>query len=72
MSGSKATIPLVVTMMLLLMGVVLYPQGSASADTYCAKPVGANAAPDCSFSNINDCRASLKATGGGRCYKQNT
>ena len=57
-------------MMVLLMGVILYPQGSANADTYCAKPVGANAAPDCSFSNIKDCRASLKAKGGGRCYKQ--
>ena len=70
MSASKATIPLVATMMVLLMGVILYPQGFANADTYCAKPVGANAAPDCSFSNVKDCRASLKAKGGGRCYKQ--
>jgi hypothetical protein len=50
MSASKATIPLVATMMVLLMGVILYPQGSANADTYRAKPVGANAAPDCSLS----------------------
>jgi hypothetical protein len=71
MSGSKATIRLIATMVFLSMGFVLYPQGSANAaDTYCAKAVGANAAPDCSFSNIKDCRASLKAKGGGRCYKQ--
>jgi hypothetical protein len=71
MSGSKATVRLIATMVFLSMGFVLYPQGSANAaDTYCAKAVGANAAPDCSFSNIKDCRASLKAKGGGRCYKQ--
>jgi hypothetical protein len=71
MSGSKATVWLIATTMFLSMGVVLYPQGTANAaDTYCAKAVGANAAPDCSFSNIKDCRASLKAKGGGRCYKQ--
>jgi hypothetical protein len=71
MTGSKATLWLIATTMFLSMGIVVYPQGSANgADTYCAKPVGATAAPDCSFSNIEDCRASLKAKGGGRCYKQ--
>jgi hypothetical protein len=70
MSGSKATVWLVATTMFLSMGIVLYPRSSNAADTYCAKAVGANAVPDCSFSNVKDCRASLKAKGGGRCYKQ--
>jgi hypothetical protein len=76
MSGSKATITRV---MFLSIGVVLYPQGvrsqapystPATADRYCAKPAKETEPPDCSFSNIKDCRASLKAKGGGRCYKQ--
>ena len=71
MTGSKATLWLIATTMFLSMGIVVYPQGSANAaDTYCAKAVGADETPDCSFSNIKDCRASLKAKGGGRCYKQ--
>jgi hypothetical protein len=71
MIGSKAMLWLIATTMFLLMGVVVYPQGSANAaDTYCAKAVGAAAAPDCSFSSMKDCRASLKGKGGGRCYKQ--
>jgi hypothetical protein len=49
MSASKATIPLVATMMVLLMGVILYPQGSANAETYCAKPVGAMQHPTAHF-----------------------
>jgi hypothetical protein len=80
MSGPKAMIRLLATLMLLSMGVVLYPQGvrsqgpystPATTDTrYCAKPTKETEPPDCSFSNIKDCRASLKAKGGGRCYKQ--
>jgi hypothetical protein len=68
---SKATLRLIATLMFLSMGVVLFPQGSAgAADRYCAKPAKETEPPDCSFSNIKDCRASLKAKGGGRCYKQ--
>jgi hypothetical protein len=83
MSGSKAMIRLIAALMFLSMTVVLYPQGSAvrsqagpystpaTAETrYCAKPTKETEPPDCSFSNIKDCRASLKAKGGGRCYKQ--
>jgi hypothetical protein len=81
MSGSKATGRLITTLMFLSMGVVLYPQGvrsqtgpystPATKETrYCAKPTKETEPPDCSFSNIKDCRASLKAKGGGRCYKQ--
>ena len=41
---------------------------ASAADRYCAKPAEATAPPDCSFSNIKDCRASLKGNA-GRCYK---
>ena len=73
-------IRLLVTLMFLSMGVVFYSQAvrsqtipystPATADRYCAKPSKETEPPDCSFSNIKDCRASLKAKGGGRCYKQ--
>jgi len=41
---------------------------ASAADRYCAKPAEATAPPDCSFSNIKDCRASLKGKAGS-CYK---
>jgi len=41
---------------------------ASAADRYCAKSAEATAPPDCSFSNIKDCRASLKGNA-GRCYK---
>ena len=78
--GSKAMIRLLVTLMFLSMGMVLYPQDvrsqtrpystPAAPDRYCAKPTKETEPPDCSFANMKDCRASLKAKGGGRCYKQ--
>ena len=37
MSSSKLPVWLIATMMLLSMGFVLYPQGSANAATYCAQ-----------------------------------
>jgi len=37
MSGSKLPVWLIATMMLLSMGFVLYPQGSANAAKYCAQ-----------------------------------
>jgi hypothetical protein len=68
------------TLMCLSMAIVLYPQAvqsqaipystPATADRYCAKPSKQTEPPDCSFLNVKDCRASLKAKGGGRCYKQ--
>ncbi len=67
-------------LMFLSTAAVLYPPGvrsqtpySTPATTdirYCAKPTKETEPPDCSFSNIKDCRASLKAKGGGRCYRQ--
>jgi hypothetical protein len=80
MSGLKAAIKLIATLTFLSMGVVVYPQGVRSQapystpttiDTrYCAKPTKETEPPDCSFSNIKDCRTSLQAKGGGHCYKQ--
>jgi hypothetical protein len=65
MSGSKLAIWLVATIMFLSMGVILYAQGPVgAADTrYCAKPAAEIEPPNCSFSNIKDCRASLRAVG---------
>src|SRR5262249_3774701 len=65
-------IRLLAALMFFSMGVVLYPQGvrsqtgpystPATKETrYCAKPTKETEPPDCSFSNIKDCRASLKA-----------
>jgi len=59
MSSSKLPVWLIATMMLLSMGFVLYPQGSANAAKYCAQLRGATAEghPDCSFSTLDKCRA---------------
>ncbi len=71
MSGSKSTVCLMAAMMLLSVVVVLYPQSSANAATYCSQAPGtAGTGPNCTFTSLKDCRASLKAKGGGRCYKQ--
>ena len=71
MLSLKATIRLIATMILLSMGFVLYPQGSANAAMYCAELRGATATghPDCSFSSLKACRAHVKGGGGGHCYK---
>jgi hypothetical protein len=41
--------------------------GSA-ANRYCAKPAEATAPPECVYSSMKDCRASLKGKA-GNCYK---
>ena len=73
MSSLKVMVRLIATMMLLSMGFVLYPQGSANAAThmYCAEPRGATATgqADCSYSSLKACRAHVKAQGGGHCYR---
>ena len=55
MSSSKLPVWLIAMMMLLSMGFVLYPQGSAIAAKYCAQLRGATAEghPDCSFSTLD-------------------
>src|SRR5215813_6777724 len=62
MSSSKLPVWLIATMMLLSMGFVLYPQGSANAAKYCAQLRGATAEghPDCSFSTLDKCRARVR------------
>lgn len=71
MSSLMTTARLIAAMTLLSLGFVLYPQGSANAAKFCAEPVGATATghPDCSFATLKDCRANVKAGGGGHCYK---
>ena len=40
------------------------------AHAYCAQLRGAaGEKPDCTFNTLHDCRASLKAKGGGHCYR---
>src|SRR5262249_12419800 len=71
MSSSKLPVWLIATTMLLSMGFVLYPQGSANAAKYCAQLRGATAEghPDCSFSTLDKCRARVRHRGGGHCYR---
>ena len=71
MSSSKLPVWLIATMMLLSMGFVLYPQGSANAAKYCAELRGATATghPDCSYTSRRACRKAVRAGGGGYCYK---
>lgn len=41
-----------------------------TAPVYCAQLRSASAEkPECTFKTMNECRASLKAKGGGHCYK---
>ena len=42
----------------------------APAATYCAQlRSAAGEQPNCTFKTLHDCRASLKAKGGGHCYR---
>src|SRR5262249_15462572 len=69
MSNSKVPVWLIAMTMLLSMGFVLYPQGSANAAKYCAQLRGATAEghPDCS--TLDKCRARVRHRGGGHCYR---
>jgi hypothetical protein len=71
MSSLKIMVRLIATMMLRSIGYVFYPQGSANAAKFCAELRGATATghPDCSFASLHECRAHVKAGGGGHCYK---
>ena len=51
------------------MAAVLYIQSPVNAATFCAQHVGATPERDCSFSTLKECRASIRAKGGGRCYR---
>jgi hypothetical protein len=58
-----------------ILGTCLFA-GSANAATYCAKYVGgaervdSGARSQCNFATLKECRASVRARGGGKCYKQ--
>ena len=71
MSSLKFTARFVGMMMLLSMGFILYPQGSANAAKYCAELRGATVTghPDCSYTSHKACRKAVRAGGGGHCYK---
>jgi len=67
----KGTARLIATMMLLSIGLVLYPQGPANAAKYCAQLRGATATgqPDCSYTSHRACRKAVRAGGGGHCFR---
>jgi len=71
MLSLKVTVRLIAMMMLLSIGFVLYPQGSANAAKFCAELRGATPTgnPDCSFPSLHACRAHVRAGGGGSCHK---
>jgi hypothetical protein len=57
-------------------GLVVGTVDFANAATYCAKYVGgtervkSGARSQCNFSTLQACRASVRARGGGSCYKK--
>jgi hypothetical protein len=62
---------LIAIMTLLSMALLLGPQDTANAASFCAQLRGAKAGgqPDCSFSTLDACRARVRHRGGGHCYK---
>lgn len=60
----------------LSVGTIICTIGSGNAATYCAKYVGgpermaSGARSQCEFSTLKECRASVRARGGGHCYKK--
>jgi hypothetical protein len=62
---------LIAAMIMLSIGFVLCPQGSANAAKFCAEIRGSTPTghPDCSFASLHDCRAHVREGGGGHCYK---
>jgi hypothetical protein len=67
----RSRLAAIAAIMLLSMGFLLCPQGSANAAQFCAQLRGATATghPDCSFSTLEACRARVRHRGGGHCYK---
>ena len=57
------------------LSLILCTAGIANAAKYCAKyvggeeRVGTGARSQCEFSTLEECRASVKERGGGKCYK---
>jgi hypothetical protein len=57
-----------------VLSLVLGAIGVANAATYCASYVGgperANSRSTCHYASLAECRASIRARGGGHCYKK--
>lgn len=61
---------LVILSTTIIVAAALYAPGAANAAAYCAQLRSAGAAkPECAFATLQECRASVKAKGGGHCYK---
>ncbi len=60
--------------MAMALGVTMFGVSSAEAAKYCASykggPEKAEARSSCEFDTLKACRASVRARGGGKCYKQ--
>jgi len=56
------------------LGIFLGTLGAANAATYCASYVGGpereTSRSQCHFSSLAECRASVRARGGGHCYRK--
>ena len=57
-------------------GIIFCAMVSANAATYCAKyvggpeRVGSGDRSQCDFATLKECRASVRARGGGTCYRK--
>jgi hypothetical protein len=62
----------IITATILGIAAIFYAPAPANAATatFCAQHVGAHPERDCSFSTLKECRASIRAQGGGRCYRK--
>jgi hypothetical protein len=67
MSSLKATVHFIATMMLLSIGLVLYPQGSANAARFCVTHIKGAAVSGPCFSSHHRCAVHVAHRGGGRC-----
>ena len=60
----------IIMVTILGMAAIFYGPAPANAATFCAQHVGAHPERDCSFSTLEECRASIREQGGGRCYRK--
>ncbi len=57
-------------LMIAIISTALVLGSRPTAANYCAQPRGsAGAHAECMFNTLHECRASLKAKGGGHCYR---
>jgi len=53
----------------IVIAAALYAAGVANAATFCSQGRSAGTERDCSFTTLKECRASVRAKGGGHCYR---